>query len=303
MLGSLDASGKPVKTSTGVQIAAGVKATLIMRDINLVTQNYGFYCMAGSEVDLWIEGENNTITGGANTASHSSAIEVPTGSKLTISSMAGDYTTAGKLTLTGTTHGAGIGGSCLGTATCGEITILGGTIIAQGGLYAAGIGAGSAAGSTAGNCGTIAIYGGDVTAIGGSGGAGIGGATDYSNTGTTTGNIIIGSGAKVTATGGGAGTSESIYESDPIYDNDGNTIGHNIHATMLIRSAIPGKDGELYFSGDENLLNALGLNTIQKSSESRFTASVYDAHSGAKINTMTAEGSEFKSIIPPEIDI
>lgn len=452
VVGSLDASGQPIETSTGVQIAAGVKATLIMRDINLVTQNYGFYCVAGSEVDLWIEGENNTITGGASTSSHSSAIEVPTGSKLTISSMGGDYTTAGKLTLTGTTHGAGIGGSCLGTATCGDITILGGTIIAQGGDYAAGIGAGSAAGSNAGNCGTIAIYGGDVTAIGGEGGAGIGGATDNSNSGTTTGTIIIGSGATVRATGGGLtgtsswnatghgagigagdkysssgmsitidpraawtasgylasgasqsvgsgqnsdgnttyssssvtspdsrtiptrptptpienerhtlsdieqfytsegtflmstpktititqgdgktagvtlyendtiqdvarkindviantfgnaqytdnpakfctisdgteGTSESIYESEPIYDNDGNTIGHNIHATMLVRSGIPGKDGELYFSGDEDILNALGLNTIQESSESSFTASVYDAHSGAKITS------------------
>ena len=51
------------------------------------------------------------------------------------------------------------------------------------------------------------------------------------------------------------------------------------------------------------MLNAFGLNTIQESSESKFTASVYDAHSGAKVNTMTAESGEFKSIIPPEIDI
>lgn len=88
-----------------------------------------------------------------------------------------------------------------------------------------------------------------------------------------------------TVSDGTEGTSESIYESEPIYDNDGNTIGHNIHATMLVRSGIPGKDGELYFSGDEDILNALGLNTIQESSESSFTASVYDAHSGAVITS------------------
>ena len=77
----------------------------------------------------------------------------------------------------------------------------------------------------------------------------------------------------------------------------------SVAGTFIIRSAVPGKDGELYFSGDEDLLNALGLNTIHESSESRYTASVYDAHSGAKINTMTADSGEFKSIIPPDIDI
>lgn len=119
-----------------------------------------------------------------------------------------------------------------------------------------------------------------------------------------------------TLSDGTEGTSESvygtapIYEYDPIYDDKQNIIGYtprktgySVSATMLIRSGIPGKDGELFFSGDDDLLNALGLNTIQESTESRFTASVYDAHSGAKVNTMTAEGSEFKSIIPPEIDI
>ena len=77
-----------------------------------------------------------------------------------------------------------------------------------------------------------------------------------------------------------------------------------VAGTFVIRSAVPGRDGEIVFSSDnQDLLNAFGLNTIQESSESKFTASVYDAHSGAKVNTMTAESGEFKSIIPPEIDI
>lgn len=78
----------------------------------------------------------------------------------------------------------------------------------------------------------------------------------------------------------------------------------SVAGTMLIRSAIPGKMGELTFSGDENLLNALGLNTIQSSSESTYTASVYNAHTGqpVAVNVKSSE-PEFPSLIPPEIDI
>ncbi|MBQ7216128.1 MAG: hypothetical protein IJS39_09115 [Synergistaceae bacterium] len=73
---------------------------------------------------------------------------------------------------------------------------------------------------------------------------------------------------------------------------------------MLVRSAIPGKDGELSFSGDPELLHARGLNTIQESSESTLTASVYDAHTGKLITSNAkASDSEFVSLIPPEIDI
>ena len=123
-------------------------------------------------------------------------------------------------------------------------------------------------------------------------------------------------------------TSESVYSKEPVYDSEiwlrdeegnyvlddeGNRItlplearfkGYDTYATMLVRSAIPGKAGKLYFSGDEDLLHALGLNTIQESSESTFTASVYDAHSGRPVSTsVKATGPEFKSIIPPEIDV
>ena len=74
--------------------------------------------------------------------------------------------------------------------------------------------------------------------------------------------------------------------------------------TMLIHSAIPGKAGELYFSGDEDLLKALGLNTIQEATESRYTLSVYDAHSGTPaVVGVKATGNLFKGIISPNIDI
>ncbi len=79
-------------------------------------------------------------------------------------------------------------------------------------------------------------------------------------------------------------------EYDPVYDDKGNVtgytprkIGNNVFATMLVRSAMPGKNGEISFSGDEEILRALGLNTIRESSETKFTASIYDAHSGKVI--------------------
>jgi len=94
-----------------------------------------------------------------------------------------------------------------------------------------------------------------------------------------------------TISDGTANTSESVYRdepiySDPVFDQKGNMvqppllIGYTQHSTLLIRSAIPGLAGELKFAGDEDLLKALGLATIQESRESEFNVTVYDAHNG-----------------------
>ena len=73
---------------------------------------------------------------------------------------------------------------------------------------------------------------------------------------------------------------------------------------MLVRSVIPGKAGELTFSGDEDLLKALGLNTIQSSSESTYTASIYDAHSvRAVTRAVKLTGNILKGAVNPNIDI
>lgn len=51
-------------------------------------------------------------------------------------------------------------------------------------------------------------------------------------------------------------------------------------------------------------MNALGLNTIQNSEEAQYTASVYDAQTGMAVATnVKSSAPEFKSLIPPEIDI
>ena len=74
----------------------------------------------------------------------------------------------GSLTATGGIFAAGIGSGW--NATCGAITISGGTINASSGQFGAGIGSGCASSS----CGAITISGGTVNAISGVAGAGIG---------------------------------------------------------------------------------------------------------------------------------
>ena len=81
-------------------------------------------------------------------------------------------------------------------------------------------------------------------------------------------------------------SSESVSSRAAIYNEYGNIIGTQNLSTLLIRSAIPGADGELKFSGDEELLKTLGLATIQPSRESEYHVSVYDAHSGETISQM-----------------
>ncbi|MBQ7593030.1 MAG: hypothetical protein IJU48_01600 [Synergistaceae bacterium] len=126
-----------------------------------------------------------------------------------------------------------------------------------------------------------------------------------------------------TLASGPENTSEAVFSEEEIYFEENeedidipegsNVISHkmktrrseyDIYSTMLIRSAIPGKSGELYFLGDEDLLRALGLNTIQASSKTTYTASVYDAHTGQSIaQNVKSSAPEFPSLIPPEIDI
>ncbi|MGE5396035.1 MAG: flagellin [Chitinophagales bacterium] len=58
-----------------------------------------------------------------------------------------------------------------------------------------------------------------------------------------------------------------------------------VSGTFVIRSAVPGKEGELHFFGDENIINALSLNSIQTSTENRFSVDISNAHTGQAIVT------------------
>ena len=57
------------------------------------------------------------------------------------------------------------------------------------------------------------------------------------------------------------------------------------YQTLLIRSVVAGVKGDLSFSGDEELLKALGLSVIQESRENEHVVSILDAHSGNAVKT------------------
>ena len=78
----------------------------------------------------------------------------------------------------------------------------------------------------------------------------------------------------------------------------------SIKGTMLVRSVIPGKAGELVFSGNEDLLNALGLNTITTSRETTYSTTVKNAHTGETvINGLKTTGTTIHGLISPNVDV
>ncbi|MDL2263789.1 flagellin [Synergistaceae bacterium OttesenSCG-928-I11] len=107
-----------------------------------------------------------------------------------------------------------------------------------------------------------------------------------------------------TISDGTENTSESVYKKEEIKDENGNITGYKIHATMLVRSAVAGSGGDISFAGSEDLLRALGLSTIQQSSENRYTVSVNDAHSGnAVVTSMSTTGSTLHGLFGGAIDV
>ena len=164
------------------------------------------------------DGSVTMILMGANTVTatdNNAAIKIGgPGTTLTI-------TGSGSLTAQGGLEAAGIGTDRNddGELSFGNIVINGGTVTATGGKEGAGIGTGLADGeiyTTSITCGDITINGGTVTAIGGLYGAGIGTGPTMSNGGSasiTCGDITI-NGGTVTATGGkyGPGIGTGVFQ-------------------------------------------------------------------------------------------
>jgi len=111
----------------------------------------------------------------------------------------------GSLDVTGGDNSAGIGGNYTASCSQGTLVIEGGTVTAQGGMYAPGIGGGLTLSHNS-TSGPVIITGGTVTATGGRYAAGIGtsGYDDVNNTVSGAGMVYI-SGGTVTATGGTMG--------------------------------------------------------------------------------------------------
>lgn len=77
----------------------------------------------------------------------------------------------------------------------------------------------------------------------------------------------------------------------------------SIKAGLIIRSIIPGRNGELYFSGSDELMNALGLNTVQASQESTYNITVHDASSRTIRTVTSTTGNILRGIVRPDIDV
>ena len=56
-----------------------------------------------------------------------------------------------------------------------------------------------------------------------------------------------------------------------------------VEGTIILRSALAGAKGTYEFSGDERILNALGMTVISEAKENLYTVSVADAHSGRSV--------------------
>ena len=99
------------------------------------------------------------------------------------------------------------------------------------------------------------------------------------------------------------GSYEYVDEAGSEYD-DSRITGYDLKASLVIRSVIPGKTGELTFSGSQEFLDALGINEIQHSSETTYSTSIRDAHSGKLIaQNLKSTGSKIHSAIGGNIDV
>ena len=77
-----------------------------------------------------------------------------------------------------------------------------------------------------------------------------------------------------------------------------------VPGTLIVQSAVPGKGGALNFIGDDSIINALGLSTVRYAVETKFSASVYDAHTSKVIASgVEFEGNLLVGVLHPNVDV
>jgi len=70
-----------------------------------------------------------------------------------------------------------------------------------------------------------------------------------------------------------------------------------VEGTILIRSTMAGEKGKIYFSADEEVLNALSLATIQEATASETTVIVRDAHTQEIVGSDTVSDGTLHNVI------
>lgn len=106
-----------------------------------------------------------------------------------------------------------------------------------------------------------------------------------------------------TVSAGAENTPESILSKEPRIIQDGRTL-YATYATLVVRSGVNGKSGELSFSGKQSLLNALGLNTIQEAKDSAYNITIKDAHTGKTVaENAKITGNKINGLIHENLEI
>ena len=77
-----------------------------------------------------------------------------------------------------------------------------------------------------------------------------------------------------------------------------------VNGTFVIRSVVPGAAGEITFSGDQGIIDAFSLNTIQDSKETVYNVDVSDAHTGEIIaQNVKTTGNVLHGVINENVDV
>ena len=105
------------------------------------------------------------------------------------------------------------------------------------------------------------------------------------------------------------GLGQSKYVDDATKFVTFNAEGHgtgleSVSGTMLVRSVVTGKKGEIIVSGNEDLIKALSLNTIQESAETKYNVTITDSHDGTLIaQDLRVTGNKLTGVIHKNVDI
>ena len=83
-----------------------------------------------------------------------------------------------------------------------------------------------------------------------------------------------------------------------------NFASEAVPGTFVIRSVVPGAQGEITFSGDQEILDAFSLNTIQDSKETRYSVDVLDEHTGKVLaQNVKTTGNVLHGVINENVDV
>jgi len=77
-----------------------------------------------------------------------------------------------------------------------------------------------------------------------------------------------------------------------------------VKGTYLIQSAVAGKNGRLTFIGDDSILNALSLQTVQAAQEHQFTVDITDAHTNKEVaKDVKISGNKLIGALHENVDV